>query len=45
MIKEAGQGFAMANAPQEIKAIADEIAPDHDRNGVLTTIEKLLKQW
>lgn len=45
MIKEAGQGFAMANAPQEIKAIADEIAPNHDRNGVLTTIEKLLKQW
>ena len=45
MLKEAGLGFAMANAPQTIKAIANDVAPDHDQNGVLVTIENLLKQW
>lgn len=45
MLKEAGQGFAMANAPQAIKKIADNVAPDHDQNGVLITIDQLLKQW
>lgn len=45
MLKEAGQGFAMANAPQAIKDIADEIAPSHDENGVLVTIDRLLKSW
>ncbi len=45
MLKEAGQGFAMANAPQAIQAIADDVAPDHNQNGVLVTIENLLNQW
>lgn len=45
MLKEAGLGFAMANAPQTIKAIANDVAPYHDQNGVLVTIENLLKQW
>ncbi|WP_412989513.1 Cof-type HAD-IIB family hydrolase [Pediococcus siamensis] len=45
MLKEAGQGYAMANAPAAIKAIANGVAPDHDENGVLKTIEKLLQDW
>ncbi len=41
MIKYAGVGVAMANAFDEVKAIADYITCDNDHDGVAEAIEKL----
>lgn len=42
MIRLAGVGVAMANGIEELKAIADHIAPDHNQSGVARTIEELV---
>lgn len=41
MIEEAGTGFAMANAPEEVKTHADIIAPSNSEDGVAQILEKL----
>ncbi|MBR6347870.1 MAG: HAD family phosphatase [Spirochaetales bacterium] len=41
MIEEAGTGFAMANAPIEVKTHADIIAPSNSEDGVAQILEKL----
>lgn len=40
IMKAAGLGIAMANAPEHVKAKADEIAPSNDDDGVASIIEK-----
>lgn len=40
MIKAAGLGVAMGNAPNAIRALADEVAPVNNDDGVAKTIEK-----
>lgn len=42
IIKAAGLGIAMANAPKHVKAQADETAPSNDEDGVAAIIEKWL---
>ncbi|MHB8170244.1 MAG: Cof-type HAD-IIB family hydrolase [Thermincolia bacterium] len=42
MIEFAGLGVVMGNAREEIKAIADYIAPDNDSDGVAQVIEDLV---
>jgi len=42
MIQYAGIGVAMGNAPDEVQAIADWIAPDVEQDGVVAAIEKFL---
>lgn len=42
IIKAAGLGVAMANAPQHIKSEADELTLSNDENGVAAVIEKWL---
>ena len=42
MISAAGLGVAMGNAPQEVKAAADRIAPCHDSDGLAQVVEWLL---
>jgi Cof subfamily protein (haloacid dehalogenase superfamily) len=42
MIQFAGLGVAMGNAVEELKAIADVIAPSNEENGVAWIIEKYL---
>ncbi len=44
MIAWAGFGVAMGNAPDFVKAAADEVAPDNDHDGVAVTIERFLGQ-
>ena len=41
MLQWAGRGIAMANAPDHVKAIADEIAPSNN-DGVAQVLEQLL---
>ncbi len=43
MIESAGLGVAMGNAPDEVKAAADRIAPGHDEDGLARVVEWLLK--
>ena len=43
MIKYAGVGVAVENAPEEIKKIADFICPSNINDGVAITIEKYFK--
>jgi Cof subfamily protein (haloacid dehalogenase superfamily) len=40
MVEYAGLGVAMGNAVQELKEIADEIAPTNDEDGVAWLVEK-----
>ena len=40
MMKAAGIAVAVGNAKPEVKAIADFIAPDHDKDGVAVAVEK-----
>lgn len=40
MLKAAGTAVAVGNAKPEVKAIADFIAPDHDKDGVAAAVEK-----
>jgi hypothetical protein len=42
MISYAGVGIAMGNAPVEVKALADWVAPDVEAHGVAQAIEKFL---
>ena len=43
MIKYAGMGVAMKNAPDDVKKYADLIAPANDESGVAYVLEKLCK--
>ncbi|MFF2409956.1 HAD family hydrolase [Streptomyces sp. NPDC058092] len=38
----AGYGVAMANCHPELKAVADEVAPSHDEDGVAAVLERFL---
>ncbi|WP_134700541.1 Cof-type HAD-IIB family hydrolase [Ammoniphilus sp. YIM 78166] len=42
MLRWAGFGFAMANAPAEVQAAADEVTDHYERDGVAQAIQKLL---
>lgn len=44
MIQDCGIGVAMGNAPEDIKAIADYIAPSNKDNGVAFVVHEILKQ-
>ncbi len=41
MITRAGLGIAMANADDEVKAVADRLAPHHDEDGFAQIIEEI----
>ena len=43
MLRAAGLGVAMANAPQEVRSAADLVAPSNDEEGVALLVEKLLE--
>lgn len=43
MIQAAGLGVAMGNALDEVKAVADRIAPCHDSDGLVEVVEWLLE--
>ncbi|WP_079709630.1 Cof-type HAD-IIB family hydrolase [Paraliobacillus ryukyuensis] len=40
MLKYAGLGVAMGNAPEEVKVIADEVTLSNDENGLKHTLQK-----
>jgi Cof subfamily protein (haloacid dehalogenase superfamily) len=42
LLEAVGFGIAMGNAPDELKAVADHVAPDFDRNGVAAAIRACL---
>lgn len=42
MLKWAGHGVAMGNAPDRVKEVADEIAPDNENDGAAVVIERYL---
>ncbi|MEC1259339.1 Cof-type HAD-IIB family hydrolase [Bacillus swezeyi] len=44
MLKIAGKSFAMGNAREDIKELADEVAPTNDENGVAHILHKLIEQ-
>jgi hydroxymethylpyrimidine pyrophosphatase-like HAD family hydrolase len=44
MIRWAGVGWAVANAHEEVRAVADRICPSNDEDGVAVTLEHLLRQ-
>jgi len=44
MLAFAGRGVAMANSPDEVKAIADEIALSNNEDGVAAVLERLLTE-
>ncbi|MBO4410124.1 MAG: HAD family hydrolase [Spirochaetales bacterium] len=41
MLEKAGTGFAMANAPEEVRSRADEIAPSNAEDGVAYILERI----
>lgn len=41
MSLKAGAGYAMANAPEEIRGIVTNTAPDNDHDGIACIIDKL----
>lgn len=41
MLRFCGVGYAMANAPDEVKAAADRVCPSNEEDGVLVTLEEL----
>ncbi|MBW0770730.1 Cof-type HAD-IIB family hydrolase [Mammaliicoccus lentus] len=43
MLEKAAIGVAMGNANDTIKELADVVTDDHDNNGIVTALEKLLK--
>lgn len=43
MLRWAGQAVAMSNAPAEVRAVADVVAPNHHDDGVAVVIEQLLE--
>ncbi len=42
MLKQVGFGVAVANAKEEVKAVADEITASNKEDGVAIMIEKYL---
>jgi Cof subfamily protein (haloacid dehalogenase superfamily) len=42
LLDKAGLAVAMDNAPDEVKAVADHIAPDVDQNGLAAAVERFL---
>jgi Cof subfamily protein (haloacid dehalogenase superfamily) len=42
LLAKAGLAVAMDNAPDEVKAVADHVAPDVDRNGLAAAVERFL---
>jgi Cof subfamily protein (haloacid dehalogenase superfamily) len=42
LLAKAGLAVAMDNAPDEVKAVADHVAPDVDQNGLAIAIERFL---
>lgn len=44
MIKMAGIGVAMGNAPEEIKKIADRVTVSNEEDGVAEVLEKILEE-
>lgn len=42
MLNQAGYGFAMANAPERVKAAAGYLAPSNNEEGVLEVIQRVL---
>ena len=42
LLSSVGLAIAMDNAPDEVKAVADYITLDVDRNGVAAAIDKFL---
>jgi hydroxymethylpyrimidine pyrophosphatase-like HAD family hydrolase len=40
MLIWAGRGVAMGNADHRVKAVADEVAPAHDDDGVAAVLER-----
>lgn len=42
MLRWAGMGVAMGNAPADVKAAADRVAPDNDADGVARVLAELL---
>ena len=45
MIEYAGLGVAMDNAPDDLKQLADYIAPSCDEDGLVDVIERFVKDW
>ncbi|MFF4579763.1 HAD family hydrolase [Streptomyces sp. NPDC001389] len=41
LLSRAGHGVAMGNCHPDLKAVADEVAPDHDDDGVARVLERL----
>ena len=44
MLAEAGEGYAVLNAREEVKAIATKVIPSNNDNGVLKQMKKILKK-
>ena len=44
MIRAAGLGIAMGNALDEVKAVADRIAPSHDDDGLVQVVDWVLSE-
>jgi Cof subfamily protein (haloacid dehalogenase superfamily) len=44
MLEYAALGVAMGNAPEELKAVADLVAPTNDDDGVAVVIEEIMRQ-
>ncbi len=42
MLRVAGLGIAMGNAPQDVKDIADYVAPSNDEDGVVHVVENFI---
>lgn len=42
MLERAAVGVAMGNANDTIKGIADVVTDDHDHDGIVTALEKIL---
>ena len=42
MLRWAARGVAMANAPEEVKAVADEVAGHVDDDGLVAVLRSLL---
>jgi hydroxymethylpyrimidine pyrophosphatase-like HAD family hydrolase len=43
MLDWAGYGVAMGNAHPELKAVADEVAPGNDDEGVAAVLDRILR--
>lgn len=41
MLTYCGRGYAMENAPEHVKAVANAICPSNDEDGVLTALDQL----